>query len=199
MNNETIRPLVLRAMMDLKPATRSVADLKAYLIAYQPDPKHTDDGYAWLTCALALQGVAAGNFGVGAVLVDDEGNRILAQGHNQIFNPRFRSDRHAEMVVMDHWENSDSEPVGGTLYTSVEPCPMCLVRLSSSAVRRVFYVAPDLSGGMVRRLDALPTFWTTMAQGKVFGQARCSTDLIRAANDILLLNLEKLTERLKAR
>jgi hypothetical protein len=65
------------------------------------DPKYTDDSYAWLTCALALQGVATGNFGVGAILVDDGGNQILAQGHNEIFNPRFRSDRHAEMVVMD--------------------------------------------------------------------------------------------------
>src|SRR5262249_18495906 len=163
------------------------------LVSYRPDPKHTDDSYAWLTCALALQGVATGNFGVGAILVDDGGNQILAQGHNEIFNPRFRSDRHAEMVVMDCCENTTSEPIGGTLYTSVEPCPMCLVRLSSSAVRRVFYVAPDLSGGMVSRLDALPPFWTQMAQGKVFGQARCSADLIRAANDILLLNLEELT------
>jgi len=199
MNEDAIRPLVLRAMTDLTPATRSVADLKAYLITYQPDPKHTDDAYAWLTCALALQGVATGNFGVGAILVDDGGNQILAQGHNEIFNPRFRSDRHAEMVVMDYCENSTCEPIGGALYTSVEPCPMCLVRLSSSAVRRVFYVAPDLSGGMVSRLGALPPFWTQMAQGKVFGQARCSADLIRAANDILLLNLEDLTARLKAR
>ena len=198
MNEDAIRPLVLRAMTDLTLATSSVADLKAYLMTYQPDPKHTDDAYAWLTCARALQGVATGNFGVGAILVDDGGNQILAQGHNEIFNPRFRSDRHAEMVVMDRWENSDSEPVGGTLYTSVEPCPMCLVRLSSSAVRRVLYVAPDLSGGMVSRLDALPPFWIQMAQRKAFGQARCSADLIRAANDILLLNLEELTERIKA-
>jgi len=37
-----------------------------------------------------------------------------------------------------------------------------------------------------------------MAECKEFGQARCSSALIRAASDIFLLNLDELTERIKA-
>jgi cytosine deaminase len=197
MTEDKIRMLVQQCLTQFDPSTKPTVDWKAYLLNYQPDPQHVDDVYAWLACALALQGVATGNFGVGALLVDRAG-RVLTQGHNGIFNPRFRSDRHAEMVVMDDWENSAAELIDGTLYTSVEPCPMCLVRLSSSAVRRVFYVAPDLSGGMVRRMEGLPPFWVQMAESKEFGQARCSSDLIRAASEIFLLNLNELTARIKA-
>jgi cytosine deaminase len=196
MNEDEIRILVLQRLTHLNPSTQPVANWRTYLLDYEPDPQYPDDKYAWLSCALALQGIATSNFGVGALLVD--GGRILAQGHNEIFIPRFRSDRHAEMVVMDDWENSAAALVDGALYTSVEPCPMCVVRLSSSAVRRVLYVAPDLSGGMVRRIDGLPPFWVQMAECKEFGQARCSSALIRAASDIFLLNLDELTERIKA-
>jgi cytosine deaminase len=198
MHEEPIRSLVRQTLSEFEAPTKPVADWRAYLLKYQPQPQHADDPYAWLTCALALQGVAAGNFGVGATLVD-EGGRILAQGHNEVFHPRFRSDRHAEMVVMDRWEDGAPGPAGDTLYTSVEPCPMCLVRLSSSGVRRVLYVAPDLPGGMVHRMDGLPPFWAEMARGQEYGRARCSPELVRAADQVFLLNLEGLTARIKAR
>src|SRR5262249_45835252 len=158
-------------------------------------PGHPDDAYAWLTCALALTAVAAGNFGVGAVLVEGDG-QVVAQGHNQVFRPHFRSDRHAEMVVLDDWEDTQPHlPEGATLtlYTSLEPCPMCLVRLSPSAVRRVRFAAPDGRGGMVSRMDSLPPFWAELARRKAFGPGQCSPDLVHAAGQIFLLNLEELT------
>jgi len=64
------------------------------------DYEYQDDKYIWLTNVLALKAVDSGNFGVGCILVDSSDN-IIAEGHNEVFNPYFRSDRHAEMVVMD--------------------------------------------------------------------------------------------------
>jgi len=48
--------------------------------------------------------VASGNFGVGCIIVDVYGN-VIVQGHNEVFHPYFRSDRHAEMVVMREFED----------------------------------------------------------------------------------------------
>jgi cytosine deaminase len=184
----------------LESATEGIGRWKAFLLGYQPTVQHPDDAPVWLTCTLALQAVATGNYGVGAILVDGAG-QVLVQGHNQIFSPHFRSDRHAEMVVLDDWEDARPNAARGplTLYTSVEPCPMCLVRLSTSAVHRVLFAAPDLPGGMVHRLTNLPPFWIELARRKTFGQAQCAADLIQAAGQIFLLNLEELTTQVKAR
>jgi cytosine deaminase len=173
---------------------------RAFLAAYQVRADYPDDAHAWLSCTLALAGVASGNFGVGGLLVDEAG-AVVIQGHNQVFQPHFRSDRHAEMVVLDAWEDGHPEAQGRgnfTLVTSLEPCPMCLVRLSSCpAVRRVLFVAPDLVGGMVQRLAALPPSWLELSRGKSFVQARCSAELIAAAADIFQINLVELLERMR--
>jgi cytosine deaminase len=198
MNHEKAYETGRQRLTALEAPTKPVADWKAILLNHRPDGGFADDVPVWLTCALALEGVAAGNFGVGAVLLDAAGS-VVAQGHNEVFRPHFRSDRHAEMVVLDRWEDDDTGREGVTLYTSVEPCPMCLVRLSSSAVRRVLYAAPDLPGGMAHRMDNLPLFWGELARGKTFGRAACSADLVRAAEQIFLLNLKELTARMKSR
>ncbi len=148
---------------------------------------------------LALKGVDSGNFGVGCILVDFHGN-VVVQGHNEVFNPYFRSDRHAEMVVMDEFEDThrDIPKIQGfTLYTSLESCPMCFVRLITSGVNKVLHASPDLTGGMVREKKNLPQFWLDLYEGKVFSQSRCSQELINAANEIFLLNVDELIKNVK--
>lgn len=198
MGSESQINRVRQQLARLPAPTQAAARWRAHLLNYQHVPEKEDDAHAWLACCLAWQAVVAGNFGVGAILVDEQG-RIIAQGHNQMFHPHFRSDRHAEMVVLDRWEAIASGRPACTLVTSVEPCPMCLVRLISSPVRQVLYLAPDPMGGMVRRMDALPPYWAEAAQGKSFTQADCSASLIQAAHEIFLLNLQELTTRLKTR
>ncbi|MDL5503021.1 MAG: nucleoside deaminase, partial [Candidatus Methanoperedens sp.] len=109
------------------------------LLDYKFNDACPDDKYVWLKNVLALKGVDSGNFGVGCILVDFHGN-VVVQGHNEVFNPYFRSDRHAEMVVMDEFEDTHRDiPMiqGFTLYTSLESCPMCFVRLITSGVNKV--------------------------------------------------------------
>ena len=164
-----------------------------------PQAQYQDDAFAWLTCTLALEGVASDNFGVGAILVDAAG-QVVAHGHNQVFHPHFRSDRHAEMLVLDSWEDGRPQvpwPDGETLFTSVEPCPMCLVRLACADVSRVLFVSEDAIGGMVQRMNSLPPAWLALAQTKTFAQAQCSPDLAHAAGQIFQINVQELNARLR--
>ncbi len=198
---EQIRDIGQRRLAAIRPVTEGVGLWKAYLMDYEPLAEYPDDPYVWLTCTLALESVDTGNFGVGCILVDDGGDPVV-QGHNQVFHPYFRSDRHAEMVVMERFEDANPEPVGlqaYTLYSSLEPCPMCLVRLIGSGIDKVLFAAADPEGGMVDRFDDLPPFWRGLARGKTFGRARCAPGLVDAAFRIFLLNLDALTARIDAR
>ncbi|MGR8935990.1 MAG: nucleoside deaminase [Gammaproteobacteria bacterium] len=172
---------------------------RRFFAAYRPRPEYPDDGYVWLTGILALTAVASGNFGVGSILVNAAGD-ILVQGHNEVFKPYFRSDRHAEMVVMNRFEKSYPQLTdlsGYTLYTSLEPCPMCLVRLSTCKISKVLHAAGDATGGMVHQMHRLPPFWHDLARSKNFMQAQCCEELIVAAEQILLLNLAELMANIR--
>ena len=70
------------------------------------------------------------------------------------------------------------------LYTSVEPCPMCMARIINSGVKKVYYAAPDDSGGMGRRIEGMPPYWQAMAQGVSVEAARCSPVLKELAQKL---------------
>jgi cytosine deaminase len=199
MRHEMIRELGRQRLQNVRSNGGAVGHWREFLAGYHPQAKHPDDAYAWLTCTLALEGVAGDNFGVGAILVDG-GGQVVAQEHNQVFHPYFRSDRHAEMVVLDCWEDGHPQmpwPGGLTLFTSLESCPMCLVRLACADVSRVLFVAEDAIGGMVQRMNSLPSAWIEMATSKMFAQAQCSPELVHAAGQIFQINLQELNARLR--
>jgi tRNA(Arg) A34 adenosine deaminase TadA len=200
-NHEGILKLGQHRLQNLRTLGGAIGHWQEFLAGYQPRAEHSDDAYAWLTCTLALEGVASDNFGVGAILVDADG-QVVAQGHNQVFHPYFRSDRHAEMVVLETWEEGRPQvpwPDGLSLFTSLEPCPMCLVRLLNADVSRVQFAAKDDPGGMVQRLNHLPLAWLELAQGKTFAQAQCSPELAHAAGQIFQINLQQQNARLRRR
>jgi cytosine deaminase len=66
---------------------------------------------------------------------------------------------------------------GIVLYTSVEPCPMCLTRIINSGIKEVRYAAVDETGGMATRFQDLPPFWKDLAEGISLKQAECSPEL----------------------
>lgn len=196
-----IRKLGLQRLAVIDPKSVGVGRWKTWLTDYQFNDEYPDDGYIWLTCVLALEAVDTGNFGVGCILID-RGGDVVVQAHNKVFDPYFRSDRHAEMVVMDELEDTQRKMTkleGYVLYTSLESCPMCLSRLITSGVKTVLYAAPDITGGMVHKMKNLPPVWIDLAKRQVFRQAKCSQDLTNAANQIFLLNADELNEKLKSR
>jgi len=191
----------LALLAQIEPRDDSINRWKGWLENYQFDAECSDDDYSWLTCVLALESVNSGNFGVGSVLVDHAGI-IVAWGHNEVFNPYFRSDRHAEMVVVDKFEDANRNVTkleGYTLYTSLESCPMCLARLITSRINRIVYVAEDTSGGMIHKLKDLPSIWIELADSQIFSNACCSQEIVNTAIQIFSINAQELNEMLRNR
>ncbi len=162
---------------------------------------HEDQQSGLLVCREALSAAARGNYGVGAVLIDPDG-AVIERGQNEAFYPSFRSDRHAEMVVVNAFEASC--PVGDnmrgyTLVSSLEPCPMCIARLLITGVETVKFLALDELGGMTTHLHHFPTAWKRLGERVEFALADVSDELRQFALDAFLLNLEQLRNKLYSR
>jgi len=159
---------------------------------------YPDEQISLYTCEEALNAVMEGNYGVGCVLMGPSGDIVL-RGHNQVFHPYFRSDRHAEMVVMDKFEDIHQEVLdmsGYVLHCSLEPCPMCLARLISARIGTVKYVASDIDGGMMHQADKLPKNFIRLAKNQSFVQSQSSPDIQKIASEIFFLNINELRDKL---
>jgi tRNA(Arg) A34 adenosine deaminase TadA len=162
---------------------------------------HKDQDLGIVACAEALAAARAGNYGVGAVLVDPKG-KIVEQGRNAVFFPHFRSDLHAEMVAMNAFEERRpgvDNMRGYTLVTSLEPCPMCMARLLMAGVQTVKFLANDELAGMVSQKHDFPVAWKRLWQRQEFIQADVSESLQRFALDVFSLNLETCRQKLWSR
>jgi tRNA(Arg) A34 adenosine deaminase TadA len=180
----------------------TLADLEARLVHLSAErTTHRDQTLGVVACAEALAAARAGNYGVGAVLVDPQGE-ILEQGRNAVFFPRFRSDFHAEMVTMNAFEERHphvDSMRGYTLMCSLEPCPMCLARLLIAGVQTVKFLAYDELAGMVNQKHHFPLAWKRLWQRQEFVQAEVSEDLQRFALDVFAFNLETCRQKLWSR
>lgn len=162
---------------------------------------HRDQQLGIVACSEALAAARIGNYGVGAVLADPNG-MVVEQGRNSVFFPHFRSDLHAEMVVMNAFEErypALANMRGYTLVCSLEPCPMCLVRLLVAGVETVKFLAHDELAGMVGRRQHFPVAWERLWQRQEFVQADVSERLRRFALDVFLLNLEACRQKILSR
>jgi cytosine deaminase len=193
---ESIREKGVLLLEIFRPKNDGEKKIKDWLLNYQFEINLIDDGYAWLSCVLALKASGEGNFGIGCVIVDHNG-QVVIEGHNKVFSPYFRSDRHGEMVVINSFEDKYKGKLTlekYVLYSSLESCPMCLTRLITSGIGKVSYVAPDVTGGMVHKIKDLPEVWHKLSENQMFDQAKCSKELIDVAFQIFLLNAEELNE-----
>ena len=70
-------------------------------------------------------GAAAGNPAIGSVII--RGGQIIARGHNTVASTCDPT-CHAETVAIRHICQAEqvTELPGTTLYTTMEPCPMCM-------------------------------------------------------------------------
>ena len=142
----------------------------------------------------AIVAAESGSFGVGAILVDEETNEIVCRGRNKVFT-EFRSDLHAEMDLLNTFENQNGKESRQllkklTLFTSLESCPMCMCRIITSGVPRVYHAADDDRGGMVHLYKQLPITWQEIAQDRVFKKADCSEELSEIAMHVFLATVD---------
>lgn len=158
---------------------------KAFLDGFSPRAELKDEATAIQACRLALQAADLGTYGVGALLLDRDGE-VVVEGHNEVFVEGFRSDFHAEMVVMNRFEASQRgkrDLRGHTLVSSLEPCPMCMTRLIFAGVGQIRYVKEDDLGGMVQRKSQLPPIFRDITEdhSQNWALAECSDELRDAA------------------
>lgn len=183
----------------IRPASEAHFSFKQQLLAYCSKTQDQENAQSWFVCAVALEAAVLGNFGVGAALFNED-HCLLEYAGNEFFMPRFRSDGHAEMMVLNKFEENQkirTDLTKATLVTSLESCPMCLTRLISAQVGKVFHVADDNIGGMTRKRFTLPGVWQALQVGMDFRQAACTDELKALALAIFLSDIDALLAKLK--
>ena len=109
---------------------------------------------------LAWEAFAAGTIPVGAVVVDETGT-IISRGRNRIFDggppPRQLAGTrlaHAEMNALAQL-SPDRRWSECTLYTTLEPCVLCVGAASISTIGRILFAGADVYSGSssLARLD----------------------------------------------
>ncbi len=91
--------------------------------------------------ALALENVRSGSGGPFAALIVKE-NRVIAEGTNRVTSTNDPT-AHAEIVAIREACRAlaDFQLTGCDLYTTCEPCPMCLGAIYWARPARIFYAA----------------------------------------------------------
>lgn len=106
----------------------------------------------WMRRALdvARDGGEAGEVPVGAVILDSKGE-VLAEASNAPIRLKDPS-AHAEMLAIRAaaLKLGDYRLEGTTLYSTLEPCPMCAGALVNARIARLVFGARDLRFGGVR-------------------------------------------------
>lgn len=114
------------------------------------------------TFRLAWASFCAGTVPVGCVICNEQGE-IVARGQNAIAD-RFSSSplagtnlAHAEVIALSQLQKVDHPKIREyTLYTSLEPCPMCFGASVMMNIRRIHYAARDGVAGSLQLNTATP-------------------------------------------
>ena len=111
--------------------------------------------YMRMALALAREAAEAGEVPVGAVLVWEDG-RVVGRGRNHRESGK-NALAHAELEAIDEacrtlggwrlWK--------GTLYVTLEPCPMCAGAIVNARIPRLVYGAADPKAGSVKSVTEL--------------------------------------------
>ncbi len=88
---------------------------------------------------IALKGIENGGGPFGALIVNEDGN-ILSCNHNQVVNTHDPT-AHAEIVCIREAcaKIKDFSLQGCTIYTSCEPCSMCLSAIYWARIKHIYY------------------------------------------------------------
>lgn len=104
----------------------------------------------------ADEGIKNGEGGpFGAVIVDREGN-IISEGNNKVLKEKDPT-AHAEIVaIRNACKKLNTYDLSNcTLYTSCEPCPMCLSAIIWANIKEVYYGCTKEDAGKIGFRDDL--------------------------------------------
>lgn len=178
--------------------TSRLVELRREVDSHHGDRPH--DEWSRLAVSEAIEAAFEGNAAIGVLLVDP-GGEIIALDHNRMFRPYFRSDFHAEMVLLTAFEEAhrDADLIGHTLVSSLEPCEMCMIRIINAGVTNVLYVSPDLGKGAITGPNALAPHWARLAEHQHFSAADCDPRLEEIALEAFELVIGDVVANLMAR
>lgn len=107
---------------------------------------------------------------VGAVIYNEKIHKVIGRGHNRV-EQKNQVICHAEIVAIQEacdYENSkylDS----CVIYTTLEPCAMCLTALSNTRIKRIYYGAVDHKFGAIEGAFNLFSLMPSLYQPECYG------------------------------
>lgn len=104
---------------------------------------------------LAQETQKIGNLPIGALITLD--GEILAEGKNSVWFPKYKPNGHAEIealeaVPTDKWNKAADM----TLYTTLEPCLMCVGAILLHRIGRIIFGSKDGHGGALCVFGHMP-------------------------------------------
>ncbi|MCL2364652.1 MAG: nucleoside deaminase [Defluviitaleaceae bacterium] len=109
------------------------------------------------TLELAWESFKNNSLPIAAIIIDTNGN-IISTGRNQIHEDTMKNRKmaHAEMIALMNLSYDDHPQIRQyTLYTTMEPCPMCMGSIVMSDIRKVRIAMADPWAGATN-MCALP-------------------------------------------
>lgn len=175
----------------------SYDELEDQLNAYEKNPEGYVHDVPSIICI--RHGIRAGRNGsvaVGGCLMHHD--EVIAENQSKANRPYHRLDLHAEMVLLNELEDrlcDDMQPRmrDYTLFTSQEPCPMCLARICFSQVGKTYYVYRDAhspEAGAQTNMERLPEGFQVLASRLEIKEADCSPKLKEIARQVWLNSID---------
>ena len=185
------------ASIDFEKPKHNYDELEAQLRAYQPDPdRYPHDDPSIVSIEEAIRAGRMGNVAVGGCLL--KGGEMIHRDISKAIAPYHRTDLHIEMVLLNQIEDQlcdDPTPRmrDYTLFTSQEPCPMCLARICFNQVGKTYYVYRDGSSpeaGEQTNWDRLPPGFRGLGDRLVIEEAQCAPELKEISRQVWLNSIE---------
>jgi len=169
------------ASLNFAEAEFTYDELAEQLAAYTPDSnRYPHDVPSMISVAEGIRAGRMGNVAVGGCLLKDD--EVIDRNISKAIAPYHRTDLHVEMVLLNDLEDrlcDDPTPRmrDYTLFTSQEPCPMCMARICFNQVGKTYYVYRDGSSpeaGEMTSWDRLPPGFRGLGSRLVIEEAQCS-------------------------
>lgn len=144
----------------------------------QSGPTKSDEVFMKLALRHAQHAFRENEVPVGAVIVDEKGN-VLAASRNRV-EAHHDATAHAEIVCMRQAADmqKDWRLLKCTLYSTLEPCPMCLSAMQSFRIDRLVYGAKDTRlgacGSYINLLDSKHPFHSIQVTGGLMAEESSS-------------------------
>lgn len=114
--------------------------------------------YLEKTIELAKESLEKGNYPIGSIIVNNEGN-VVAQGYNENTTQKDIT-AHAEILCIRQagLTLSKDNPEENILFTSLEPCYGCSFFIARTNIKKIYWALEDPHKGGIGDLKKEPMF-----------------------------------------